>query len=78
METTATLSVTLDKVLASASALPEDQQDMLADLMRRRRVEAWRRATAAEARVAARSLRSGKLKPVPVEDAIARLAREVD
>jgi hypothetical protein len=63
----------LDQVLASAAALPVDQQEMLEDLLSKRRIEAWRRETATEARSAARALRSGKLKPQPVEDVIARL-----
>ena len=72
----------LDQVLTTAAALPVDQQEMLEDLLRKRRIDAWRRETAAEAKAAARALRSGKLKPLPVEDVIARLrtglVREAD
>jgi len=66
-------TVTLDRVLTSAEALPPDEQEMLEALLRQRRIEGWRRDTAAEARTSARAFRAGKLKSQPVEDAIASL-----
>lgn len=62
-----------DEAPTLASALPDDRQERLEVLLRRRRIEAWRRDTAAEAKTAARALRSGKLAPLPVEDGIAGL-----
>jgi len=66
-------ALTLDRVLTSAEALPADEQEMLENLLRQRRIEAWRRDTAAEARKAVKALRSGKLKAETVVSVIARL-----
>jgi hypothetical protein len=46
---------------------------MLESLLRQRRVQAWRRETAAAAKEAVKSLRAGKLKPQSAESIIARL-----
>jgi len=73
MESMTTL--TLDRVLADAAALPEDEREMLEELLRKRRIEAWRADTAVEAKKAAAALRSGKLKPQSAETVIARLRR---
>lgn len=66
-------ALTLDRVLTQAEALPADEQEMLESLLRRRRIEAWRRETAAEAKKAVKAFRSGKLKGQAVESVIARL-----
>jgi hypothetical protein len=71
-------TVTLDRVLTSAERLPTDERQMLEEILRQRRIEAWRDETAAEARRATRAFRSGKLKAAPVEDVIARLRAGVD
>ncbi len=65
--------ITLDRVLTDAESLPADEQVMLEDLLRCRRIEAWRSETAADARKAARDFRAGKLKSQSAEDVIARL-----
>jgi len=65
--------LTLDQVLTSAETLPRDDQEMLEELLRRRRIEAWRRETAAEAKKALKAYRAGKLKAESVEAVIARL-----
>jgi hypothetical protein len=64
---------TLERVLTSAEALPADEQEMLENLLRQRRIETWRRDTASEARKAVKDLRAGKLKAESVESVIARL-----
>lgn len=64
---------TLDRVLTSAEALPQDEREMLETLLRQRRIEAWRQDTAAEARQAAKAFRSGKLKSQSAPEIIARL-----
>ena len=46
---------------------------MLENLLRQRRIEAWRGETASEARKAIKAFRSGQLKPEKVESVIARL-----
>ena len=66
-------TLTLDRVLTDAEHLPSDEQEILEDLLRKRRIEAWRAETAAEAKNAAASFRSGKLKAQSAESIIARL-----
>jgi len=68
-------ALTLDRVLSEAEALPADEQEMLENLLRQRRIETWRQETAEEARSAMKALRSGKLKSLPVETLIARLRK---
>jgi hypothetical protein len=67
------MPMTLDKVLTYAETLPRDEQEMLEDLLRKRRIEAWRHETAAEASKAVKAFRVGKLKAEPVETVIGRL-----
>lgn len=64
---------TLDCILTEAEALPPDEQAMLEELLRGRRIETWRRETAAEAKKAVRAFRSGKLKTQSAQEVIARL-----
>jgi hypothetical protein len=66
-------TLTLDRVLTEAEALPADEQEMLEAMLRQRRIEAWRHETAAEARSAGKSFRAGKLKSQSAESVIARL-----
>ena len=66
-------TLTLDRVLTDAEALPADELEMLEGLLRKRRIEAWRQETAAAAKEAAKSFRAGKLKPQSAESTIARL-----
>jgi len=66
-------TLTLDRVLTDAGRLPSEELQILEDLLRQRRVEAWRTETATEARKSATALRSGKLKAQSAEAVIARL-----
>jgi hypothetical protein len=66
-------AVTLDRVLTEAEALPKDEREMLENLLRQRRIEAWRLETAAEAKSAIKAFRSGKLKGKSAESLIASL-----
>ena len=66
-------TLTLDRVLSYAETLPTDEQAMLEDLLHKRRVEAWRKETAAEAKTAGKTFRAGKLKSQSAESAIASL-----
>jgi hypothetical protein len=66
-------ALTLERVLTDAEALPADEQEMLENLLHQRRIEAWRRETAAEARKAAKAFRGGKLKSQSAEDVLTRL-----
>jgi len=66
-------TLTLDRVLADAEALPAEERAMLEELLQKRRVEAWRRDTATDARRAVKAFRSGKLHSHSAEGAIALL-----
>ena len=66
-------TLTLDRVLTDAEHLPSDEQEILEDLLRKRRIEAWRAETATEAKNGAAAFRSGKLKAQSAESIIARL-----
>jgi CHASE3 domain sensor protein len=68
-------TLTLDRVLTEAEALPVDEQEMLESLLRQRRIETWRQGTAAEAKSAIKAFRSGKLKSQSVENLIASLRK---
>jgi hypothetical protein len=64
---------TLDRVLMDAGQLPADEQEILEDLLRKRRIEAWREETAGEAKKAAAAFRTGKLKAQSADSVVARL-----
>ena len=64
---------TLDRVLTDAGQLAPDEREMLENLLRQRRIEAWRMETATEAKNAATAFRSGKLKAQSAASVIARL-----
>jgi hypothetical protein len=66
-------AITLDRVLTDAGHLPSDEREILEDLLRQRRIEAWRVETVAEAKNAAAAFRSGRLKAQSAESFIARL-----
>ncbi len=66
-------AITLERVLTEAEALPVDEQAMLEDLLRKRRIETWRSQTAAEARKAVKDYRAGKLKSQSADEVITRL-----
>lgn len=55
-------SLTLEQVLTYAEALPPEEQEILADLLKKRRIEAWREETAGYARDTVALYRAGKLK----------------
>ena len=66
-------TLTFDRVLASAEALPADEQAMLEELLHRRRIETWRKETSVEAITAAKAFRAGKIKSASADNIIARL-----
>ena len=63
----------LDQILDEVMELPEDQQDMLIDIVRHRRIEAQRKDIAEAASEILALFHSGQLKPQPVEDIIEKL-----
>jgi hypothetical protein len=64
---------TLDQILDEVMELPEDQQDMLIDIVRNRRIEAQRKDIAEAASESLALFHCGQLKPQPVEDIIEKL-----
>ncbi len=66
-------TVTLDGVLTDAGRLPIEEQQILEEWLRKRRMETWRAQTAAESRKSAAAFRSGRLKAQSADDVIARL-----
>lgn len=66
-------TVTLDRVLTDAGRLPLEEQQILEELLRKRRIDAWRAETAAESRKSAAAFRAGKLNAQSADDVIARL-----
>ena len=71
-------TVTLNKVLQLAGALPEDEQELLVEIIRKRRAEAWRKEVANYARKASRQVRAGKLKGETAESLVQRLSNQWD
>ena len=65
-------TLTFDRVLASAAALPADEPARRGEFLRRRRIETWRKETAAEAVASAKAFRSGKLQSASADSIIAR------
>jgi hypothetical protein len=62
--------VTFDHVLNLATNLPEEEQELLSELLRKRRIESWREETAAEAKRIRKAFRAGKLKARAVDAVI--------
>lgn len=71
-------AITLDRVLTEAEILPVEEQEMLEDLLRCRRVETWREETARAARKATKDFRAGRLCAVSADALITRLRASVD
>lgn len=67
------IPLTLEGVLTHAEALPVEERIMLEELLRGRRIDAWRRETAAAAKGAASAFRSGQLKARTADEVIACL-----
>ncbi|NJM12733.1 MAG: hypothetical protein HC889_13440 [Synechococcaceae cyanobacterium SM1_2_3] len=64
---------TLDQILDGVMELPEDQQDMLVDIVQHRRLEARRKDIAMAASESLTLFHSGQLKPQSVEEIIEKL-----
>ena len=70
--------ITLDQAVDIASQLPPDQQDMLVDILRKRRTEARRQEIAADARKSIAAFRKGKFKAQSAEEAIEELHQALE
>jgi hypothetical protein len=69
--------ITLDQALEIASQLPIEQQDMLIEILQRRRIELRRAEIATAATAAIADFHSGKLKPQPVDEIIHELRQSL-
>ena len=67
--------VTLDKVLESVMQLPEEQQEMLVEIIKHRHIEARRQEIAQGARESLALFRGGKLRPQTADEVIQELRR---
>lgn len=70
--------VTLDKALETAMQLPPEQQDMLLDILQRRRIEARRREIAADAEDSLKAFRNGNLAPQSVNSILDELHESLE
>ncbi|HWF19057.1 MAG TPA: hypothetical protein VG754_07300 [Verrucomicrobiae bacterium] len=66
-------ALTLDQVLTYAESLPAEEQEILADLLKKRRIAAWREETGTYARETVTAYQVGKLKAQPANSVISRL-----
>jgi hypothetical protein len=66
-------TVTLDQAIDAAMQLPPEQQEMLVEILQRRRIEARRREIAQYVEAARAAFHAGELKPQPVEVIIREL-----
>ncbi len=70
--------VTLDQALDTAMQLSPEQQDMLLDVLQRRRIEARRYKIAAEARHSVQAFRDGQLRPQQLESILEELHDSIE
>lgn len=68
---------TLDQVLDVVMELPDEQQEMLLDIIKNRRLETRRKEIAEMARESLIAFHAGELKPQLVEDIIEKLRLEL-
>ncbi len=67
--------VTLDKVLENVMQLPEEQQEMLVEILRHRHIEARRAEIARDAQESLKQFREGNLRPQTATEVIEELRR---
>lgn len=65
--------MTLDQILDAVEELPNDQQEMLLDIIRHRQIDARRREIAQSAQESRQLVREGKLKAQSASEVIAQL-----
>ena len=65
--------VTLDQALDAVNQLSAEQQEMLADILRRRQIEERRKEIARSAREAIRAFDAGELQPQSADQVIGEL-----
>ncbi len=65
--------ITFENALDVVSQLPREQQEMLADIIKKRAIEVRRQEIMEECQEALAEYRIGNLKPMSAEEAIAEL-----
>jgi hypothetical protein len=70
--------ITLDQALDTVMQLPPDQQEMLIQLMKNRRIEARREEIAQEAKSSIATFHAGQLAPQTAEEAISELRQSLN
>jgi hypothetical protein len=71
-------AATLNEALEIFGKLSAEEQEMMLEIARKRRIEAWRKDLAAYGRKARRDYRAGKLKSEPLEQLLKRLHKLAD
>ena len=66
-------AVTLDQAINTAMKLPPDQQEMLIDILNKRRIEIRRQEIIIDANKSIVAFREGQFKALSAEEAIAEL-----
>lgn len=69
-------TATLDQALQVFGKLSVEDQEMMLEIARSRRIEAWRKETAVHGRKALADSRAGKLKGYTPEELIGRLRQQ--
>lgn len=71
-------AATLNQALEIFGKLSSEEQEMMLEIARKRRIDAWRKEAAAYGRKAVRDFRAGKLKAEPIEVMLKRLHQLAD
>ena len=71
-------AVTLDQAINTAMQLPPDQQEMLVDILSKRRIEIRRQEIMTNSNKSIAAFRQGQFKAQSAEDAIAELHRALE
>lgn len=69
---------TLDQVLENALQLPDEQQQMLIEILQNRSTERRREEIATDAQKTLADFRAGKFEPQPVEGILVELRQALD
>ena len=72
------MSITLNQALDTIEELPPQQQDMLFEILRQRRIQIWRDNIVEDAQHAWEDYQAGRLQAQSAEEVIATLHRTLD
>lgn len=71
-------AATLDRALDVAMQLPQEQREMLLDILKRRDIEARRKEIATDARASLEAYRAGKFRPESASSVIRELQSSLE